>query len=125
MIVRDIEKLDSARVVKADTWQSKRLILEQDNMGFSFNITTMYAGTKTEMCYKNHLESCYCLAGKGQIENLETGEVHLLYPGVIYILDKKDRHIISPETDIEIACVFNPALRGDEVHRPDGSYAAP
>ena len=124
MIIRHIADLDHSRIVRSDTWQSTRLILTDDKMGFSFNITVMYAETETRMCYKNHLESCYCLDGEAEVVDLATGGVHHLRPGGIYIQDKHDEHIVRPKTDLTIACVFNPALIGSEKHLPDGSYVA-
>ena len=45
-------------------------------MGFSFHITTIYAGAELPMHYKNHLECVYCISGEGSIEDLATGQVH-------------------------------------------------
>ena len=123
MIVKDLNTLENERIVKAASWVSNRLVLKEDGMGFSFNITTMFAGTETQMHYKNHLESCFILEGSGWIETCATGELHELKPGVIYLLDQNDEHVVRPDTDIRMACVFNPALTGCETHRPDGSYA--
>ena len=92
-------------------------------MGFSFHETIIRAGTETPIWYKNHLESVYCIAGNGSIEDLATGEVHQLEAGVLYALDKHDRHILRGGTeDMKMMCVFNPPLRGDEVHNEEGAY---
>ena len=91
-------------------------------MGFSFHITTIYAGMHLPMHYQNHLEAVYCISGKGEIEDLETNHVHKIQPGTLYALDKNDRHILRCSEEMELACVFNPPLRGDEVHNRDGSY---
>ncbi|PZQ21218.1 MAG: L-ectoine synthase, partial [Sphingopyxis macrogoltabida] len=45
MILRnlgDIRKSD--RNVRSDGWVSARLLLKDDDMGFSFHVTTMFAG---------------------------------------------------------------------------------
>ena len=123
MIVRslgDAEK--TSRRVTAETWESTRLLLKDDRMGFSFHITTMYAGTETEMCYANHLEAVYCISGSGEIEDLATGERHRIEPGTIYALDKHDRHIMRVETELKFACVFNPPVTGRETHDATGAY---
>lgn len=125
MIVRklsDIQKSD--RNVKVGQWESARLLLKDDGMGFSFHVTTLYAGEEIRMHYKNHLEAVLVLEGTGTIEDLGTGETHRLEPGVIYALNKHDRHIVRPETDIRTACVFNPPVTGREVHDESGSYPA-
>ncbi|AJA10037.1 L-ectoine synthase [Sphingopyxis fribergensis] len=125
MIVRnlnDIRKTD--RNVRSDGWASARMLLKDDGMGFSFHITTMFAGTELKMHYQNHLESVFVLKGKGTIEDLATGEIHKLEPGVMYALTDNDRHIVRPETDILTACTFNPPVTGKEVHDETGAYPA-
>ena len=125
MIVRqlsDIRRTD--RLVKSKGWDSARLLLKGDGMGFSFHITTMYAGQELRMHYQNHLEAVFVLDGTGTIEDLGTGEVHKLSPGVMYALNNNDRHIVRPETDILTACVFNPPVTGREVHNENSAYPA-
>jgi L-ectoine synthase len=125
MIVRqlqDIRKTD--RLVKSKGWESARLLLKDDAMGFSFHITTMFAGEEIKMHYQNHLEAVFVLEGTGTIEDLGTGETHRLAPGVMYALNNNDRHIVRPETDILTACVFNPPVTGREVHDENGAYPA-
>ena len=123
MIIRDIrEPATSERKVKTDSWDSIRLLLKDDDVGFSFHITTMYAGKTLEMHYRNHYESVFVMNGEGTIEDLGTGETHELRPGVLYVLNKHDRHIVRPRTDILAACVFNPPITGKEVHDDTGCY---
>ncbi|WP_099867323.1 ectoine synthase [Pararhizobium haloflavum] len=125
MIVRDFnEAKNTERRVDSDGWNSVRLLLAGDNMGFSFHITTIYADTELHFHYKNHLESVYCVAGEGSIEDVATGEVHEIRPGVMYALNKNDKHILRGKTEMTMACVFNPPVTGNEVHRADGSYAS-
>ena len=124
MIVRDLnEAKNTERKVQSDGWDSVRLLLAGDNMGFSFHITTIYADTELHFHYKNHFESVYCVAGEGSIEDLATGEVHEIRPGVMYALNNNDKHILRGKTEMTMACVFNPPVTGNEVHRADGSYA--
>lgn len=123
MIVRDLnEAKKTSRKVDSEGWNSVRLLLKDDAMGFSFHITTIYAGAELPMHYKNHLESVYCVAGEGSIEDLATGEVHEIRPGVMYALDKHDRHILRGKTEMTMACVFNPPVTGREVHDATGAY---
>jgi L-ectoine synthase len=123
MIVRTLKQArDSSRRVCAENWESARLVLRDDRVGFSFHITTIYAGTETPIWYKNHFESVYCIRGEGEIVDLDAETTHPIAPGTIYILDANDRHLLRAKTELELACVFNPALRGDETHDPDGAY---
>jgi L-ectoine synthase len=123
VIVRTLEiARKTQRRVVSDTWESTRLLLAGDNMGFSFHITTIYAGTETRIWYRNHLEAVYCIAGKGHVETRDDGRRHPITAGTIYILDKHDRHILRAATEMQLACVFNPALKGNEIHDEDGVY---
>lgn len=122
MIVRKLATLSPEREIKAATWKSRRLLLADDKMGFSLHDTVMYAGTETRMCYRNHLEAVYCVGGRGTIEVLATGEVFQIEDGMMYALDQHDEHIVRPETDLRLVCVFRPALLGTEVHDETGAY---
>ncbi|ADJ28837.1 ectoine synthase [Nitrosococcus watsonii] len=123
MIVRDYNKAkETDRRVVASQWESVRLLLKSDNMGFSFHITTIYKGAELPMEYKHHLESVYCLSGEGEVETLADGKIYPIRPGVIYILDQNDQHILRAKTEMQMACVFNPPLTGKEVHDSSGAY---
>ena len=125
MIVRKLKEIRGTdRDVKSKGWESARLLLKQDGMGFSFHVTKLYAGSELEMHYQNHLEAVLVLKGTGTIEDLGTGKTHQLRPGVMYALDSHDRHVVRPETDILTACVFNPPVTGREVHDENGAYPA-
>lgn len=126
MIVRTLEEcINSERRVATDTWESVRMLLKDDNMGFSFHITTIYQNTETHIHYKNHLESVYCISGYGEIE-VVGGETYQIKPGTLYILDKHDEHFLRAftGTDMVMACVFNPPITGAEVHDENGVYPA-
>lgn len=123
MIVRSLDEAkDSRRHVVSRGWDSTRLLLKDDAMGFSFHITTIHAGAELPMHYKNHLESVYCVSGEGSIEDVATGEVHQIKPGVLYALDAHDRHVLRARSQMVMACVFNPPLNGLEVHDETGAY---
>lgn len=125
MIVRHLSEAERSdrRIVSPDgNWESTRLLLRQDNMGFSFHITTIYAGADFRMHYQNHLESVFCIAGEGEVETLADNQVYPISPGTIYILDRHDEHILRARTEMKMACVFNPPLNGREVHNAKGAY---
>ena len=125
MIVRSLgDLLGSDRDVHAKNWNSRRLLLADDRMGFSMHDTVIHAGTETEMCYENHLEAVYCIEGEGEIEVLPDGPTFAISPGTIYALDQNDRHILRAQTQLRMVCVFNPPVTGREVHDENGAYPA-
>ncbi|MEN8722212.1 MAG: ectoine synthase [Alphaproteobacteria bacterium] len=125
MIVRDYETSnDTDRAVSAEGWKSVRMLLKDDDMGFSFHITTIFKGAELHMHYKNHFESVYCISGNGSIEDLATGEVHKIAPGIMYALNLHDEHILRADSEMTMACCFNPPVTGQEVHDETGAYPA-
>ncbi len=123
MIVRTLQEAEkSPRRIVTENWESTRLLLKGDKMGYSVHVTTIYEGAEIEMEYKNHLEAVYLIEGKGEIEDLGTGEKHPLGVGTIYALDQHDRHILRAHTQLRMVCVFDPPLHGKEVHDKTGAY---
>lgn len=127
MIVRKLSDIVSTdREVGGEDlgWTSRRLLLKGDNMGFSLHDTLIHPGKPLHLHYQNHLEAVYCIEGKAKITDLATNEVHELEPGTVYALDKNDKHILESEVLSRFVCVFNPPVRGDEVHDETGAYPA-
>lgn len=125
MIVRHLDEAEKTerRIVSPEGhWESTRMLLKDDNMGFSFHITTIYEGADFQMHYQNHLESVYCISGEGEVETLDDGQKYPIKPGTLYILDKHDKHILRAFKEMKMACVFNPPLNGKEVHNAEGAY---
>ncbi len=127
MIVRRLEDIIGTEKEvgsKELGWTSRRLLLKGDQMGFSLHDTLIHPGVPLHLHYKHHLEAVYCIEGKAKITDLATKETHRLVPGTVYALNDNDDHILEAEVESRFVCVFNPPVRGDEVHREDGSYAA-
>ncbi len=123
MIVRNLYEAEkSDRRVVAENWESTRLLLKGDKMGFSMHVTTIYAGTLTPMWYRNHLEAVLCIEGEGEVETVEDGKVYPIRPGVLYALDRNDKHVLRARTKMRMVCVFNPPLNGKETHDSEGAY---
>lgn len=101
---------------------SHRMLLASDNMGYTITITDVPRGSPQKWHYKNHLESCYCISGRGVLTNLQTGKAFWIEPETLYVLDLHDEHTLEARNDMRLLCVFNPPLIGKEVHKEDGSY---
>lgn len=123
MIARSIKEIEgTAQDVVTQNWASRRLLLKKDGMGFSFHETTVFPGTETYIWYKNHLEAVFCVEGEGEVEVLPEGRIYKIKPGVMYALDRHDKHYLRARTRLRLVCVFNPPLTGHEVHDEDGVY---
>jgi L-ectoine synthase len=125
MIVRSAEQVEQAgHFVDGGDWSSARYLTRSDGLLFSLNDTRVKAGTTNVYEYANHVEACLCIEGTGTVEALATGVLHDLGPGVLYCLDRHDRHRVTAHTDMRLICVFTPALEGTERHDARGAYGA-
>jgi L-ectoine synthase len=123
MIIRSLDEIaGTERDVRGPGWRSRRILLRKDGMAHSLHFTEVPAGTELTLWYKAHLESNLVITGTGEVEDVASGEVHQLGPGSLYALDKNDRHVVRAHTDLQLVCVFTPALTGAETHDADGSY---
>ncbi|GAA2182116.1 ectoine synthase [Leucobacter tardus] len=113
---------DTDRDVTSETWRSRRMVLAKEGVGFSFHDTVIYAGTTSTFHYQNHVEAVYCVQGTGTLTNEETGETFPLSDGTMYLLDGNEKHTVQADTELRMACVFNPPVTGREVHDENGVY---
>jgi len=128
MIVRSLDEIiDTDRDVRPSSgnWESRRLLLKKDGMGFSLHDTIVHAGSEIYIWYKNHLEAVYCIEGEGEIEDINDGETYPIKPGVMYALNGHEHHYLRAHSEMRLVCVFHPALVGAELHGDDGSYPLP
>lgn len=123
MLVRRLaDAAATGREVSGPTWTSRRLLLADDQLGYSLHDTRIAAATETSMWYRNHVETVYCIEGYGTVEDVDAGETHELAPGTVYVLDRHDRHVLRTRTPMRMVCVFTPPCTGEEVHDDDGAY---
>lgn len=123
MIVRKLDEiLETERDVHAPTWNSRRLLLAGDGMGFSLHDTLIHPGTETMIWYRHHLEAVYCIEGDGEIEVLPDGPTYPISAGTVYALNGHEKHLLRARTRMRMVCVFNPPVAGNEVHDEDGVY---
>lgn len=124
MKVINLRNLPEERIVNCPKggFVSNRILLESDGMGYTMTKTVIPPNGKQFWHYKNHLESCYCVSGSGELTNAVTNEKFQIGPDVTYVLDKNDPHYFEAFEEVTLICVFNPPLTGREVHKKDGSY---
>lgn len=124
MIVRSTADIEGSNDVRGARWRSLRMLTREDGMGFTVTQTTIEQGMEVELEYRHHLEACLCVEGELEVEDLATGERHVVGPGTLYALDAHDRHVVRANAPTRLVCVFIPALAGDETHDESGGYAA-
>ncbi|MFO0995035.1 MAG: ectoine synthase [Alphaproteobacteria bacterium] len=119
--LKDLKAAGREKVVANGSARTVRFLTQEDGLGFTMSDVNLTAGTENMLWYKNHWEANYILSGKGQVKDLTTGEVWSLEPGVMYIVGPKDRHSMKAITDLHLISIFNPALKGDEMHDAEGT----
>ncbi|WP_278315113.1 ectoine synthase [Lolliginicoccus levis] len=125
MIVRTTQDItNTERDVEAENgnWRSKRIVLADDRVGFSFHETVIKAGTINDFWYANHVEAVWLVEGRGRLTDLETGTVYDLGPGSMYLLNGFEKHRLEVDEQMRMMCVFNPPVTGREVHDEHGVY---
>jgi len=113
--LNDVEKTD--HFVEWGNGTSHRLLTSRDGMGFTVCHTVVRAGSVSRLQYRRHLEACYCIGGRGEVEDSD-GTIYAIEPGTIYALDRHDDHLLraSDDGDLVLVSVFNPPLAGTERH---------
>ncbi|CAM4201599.1 ectoine synthase [Paenibacillus alkaliterrae] len=122
MIVKHLDDVIQTKDdIDTQSWNSRRLLLKKDGMGFSMHDTLIKEGTETLIWYRNHVEAVYCVEGDGEIE-VVGGETYPIKAGTLYALNGHEKHLLRANSQMRMVCVFNPPLTGDEVHDADGVY---
>jgi L-ectoine synthase len=95
------------------------MLTEKDGMGFTVAHTVVNAGSESKLQYRRHLEACYCISGRGAVISEDGVDKYIIEPGIIYVLDKHDAHILKADIneDLHLISVFNPPLTGEERHQ--------
>lgn len=124
MIVRTLEQLRQTRNhVVTEHWQSTRLIVKGDGLGYSVHHTVVPEGHSVHCHYEHHYETNYCIAGEGEVRDIASGKTYAITVGTTYALDQHDEHVISAvKGDLHLVCVFNPPIQGGETHNATGGY---
>jgi L-ectoine synthase len=120
-----VRNLSMAKSVEWGNGVSRRFLVHDDGFGYTIADTIVYKGTSSRLQYMNHLESVYCIDGRGSVVTGD-GVRYDIEPGTMYVLDQHDAHSLSAadDSDLRVICVFTPALRGDEIHTlTDGGYS--
>lgn len=117
----DLEAM--GRVVDFGGGTSHRFLLEEDGLGYTMTRTVIPPGGEPfHWHYPDHLESCYCVSGRGILTDTRTGETYPISPDTLYSLDHNEAHTFEVEGSdpVVLICVFSPALQGNENHNGVG-----
>lgn len=112
-----VKSSTDGNVVNWGNGSSRRLLVEDDGMGFAVAHTVVTAGTSSKLQYRNHLEACYCVSGRGAV--IDVNKVrHEVTPGMLYALNEHDAHdlVADMEEDLVLISIFNPPIAGTEFH---------
>ncbi len=124
IVIHSQDLTDTERHARGPGWESRRMIVKRDGIGYSVHETRVFEGAELHLHYKHHYEANYCMEGEGEVLDVTTGERHAIRPGTLYALNLNDQHVLrATKGDLRLVCVFNPPLSGTETHRADGSYA--
>ncbi|WP_170428352.1 MULTISPECIES: ectoine synthase [Ruegeria] len=128
MFTRTLKETEKAGLcIEWGSGTSHRLLTTRDDVGFGMCHTVVRAGTSSKLQYRNHVEACYCISGRGLVsaENVASDENkadlvnHRIEAGTVYVLDNHEAHtlIADPDSDLILISIFSPALEGTERHQ--------
>ncbi|WP_341267102.1 ectoine synthase [Gordonia malaquae] len=111
MIVRTTDEISGTeRETKGETWVSKRIVLADDEVGFSYHETTVEPNTETPLHYPEYIEAVWLIEGHGTLVDRDNHRTHPLAPGTMYLLNGHEKHTIIADTELRMYCVFAPAV---------------
>lgn len=105
---------DTDRDVRDDWWRSRRLLVAEDGLPYSFHITIIHPGASLQFEYERHRETVYCIAGSGTVLDKSTGETFDMERGTLYSAGIGEAHEVVANTEMTLVCVFDPPLEGTE-----------
>lgn len=115
MITRNVsEIIGTERDVRGKGWNSRRLVLADDQVGYSLHETTLDPDVELGFEYGSHRETVYCVDGEGSVEDVGSGRRVPLRPGSMYSAGIGERHVVRTDTQMRLVCIFTPALAADE-----------
>lgn len=115
MLIRHLDEISGTeRDVYGPGWRSRRLVVADDGLLYSFHVTILDAGARLQFEYLDHRETVFCVEGEGTIEDLSAGRTERMSPGSIYSAGTGEPHVITAESVMRLVCVFDPPLSGTE-----------
>ena len=115
MLKRQLDRVSGTdRDVRDDGWRSRRLLVAEDALPYSFHITVLDRGARLRFEYAHHRETVYCVEGSGTMRDLTSQEDFALEPGRLYSAGIGAPHEVIAESDMTLVCVFDPPLEGTE-----------
>ncbi len=124
MIVKTLENvLGTMGEAHGNKRHSMRLLHAEDGMGVTLTDSILEAGFDMTLWEKNHLEACYCLEGRGTVEELDSGNTHDIRPGTLFAMNSHDRHRIRITERTRLICTLVPAIIGFGIHDKDVSLS--
>lgn len=115
MLIRHLDQIsDTERDVHGPGWRSRRLVVAEDGLEYSFHVTVLDEGARLEFEYEDHRETVFCIEGVGGIEDISAGRTERITPGSVYSAGIGEPHVITAETPMTLVCVFDPPLAGTE-----------
>ena len=116
MFVRNLREVEAGEhFVDWGNGTSHRLLTTKDGMGFTVCHTVVQARSQSLLEYRNHLEACYCIAGEGEVEDMD-GNVFPIKPGDIYVTQQARQTLSAWGQGPRpiLVSIFNPTLNGTE-----------
>lgn len=119
VVVRSVDEIiGSDRDVFWGNGYSRRLLVRKDGFGFALCVTQGNPDTSSPLQYRNHVESCYYVAGTG--EYVWEGGRHPIDTNggvsTVFVMNEHDAHHMVVKEESTCLSIFSPAIEGHESH---------
>jgi L-ectoine synthase len=115
MLVRSLRDIiGTDRDVDWGNGLSRRMLVADDDRGYTITDTYVRPGSSSMLRYDNHLEACYCVDGTGYVDTEDA--TYRIEAGTLYAPDRGESHVLRSDEGMRLICVFKPALVGRERH---------
>ncbi|WP_162901399.1 ectoine synthase [Breoghania sp. L-A4] len=105
------ERRQDGYLIERPSWDSVRMALAEDRLGYSLHVTRLHAGDIGAAQYPEHVEAAYCMDGRGTITyGADDEHSRPIEPGVMFVLDQHDRYRMHVSEPMTLLCVFTPAF---------------
>jgi L-ectoine synthase len=112
--IRKSELAGTARHVRNDTYETTRFLMQRDGLGVTITDILLAPGIAADYGYDGHVEMAYCIEGRARLSDHETGKVHEILPGTMWVAERGDRFSFVADVPTRLICVFTPPFEGGE-----------
>lgn len=113
-IIRKEQLAGSERHLRTETYETFRFLLAADHAEVTVTDVALIPDVEAEYGSDQHQEIAYCIAGRAELIDSATGQIHQIEPGTLWLARRGERFRFRASTPTRLICVFTPPFVGHE-----------